>query len=54
MKFGGTKMRSKFDGYVTDHCRLSRTPEDSYQRIIEHLHQLLPKATDKQISKMIG
>ncbi len=36
-----------------DACRCSRTPEESYQRMFKHLQQLLPKATEKQIKKML-
>lgn len=34
-------------------CQCQRTPEESYQRIFKHLCQLLPKATEKQIQKLI-
>ena len=34
-------------------CQCKRTPEESYQRILNHLCQLLPKATEKQIRKLI-
>jgi len=30
------------------------TPEESYQRIFEHLKEILPDASDKQIIKLIG
>ena len=30
-----------------------RTPEESYERIIRHLRQLLPQATDSQLQKLI-
>ena len=36
-----------------DACRCHRTPEESYQRIYNHLRQLLPEATDKQIRRLI-
>jgi hypothetical protein len=32
----------------------NRSPEESYQRIYNHLLQLLPNATEKQIKKLIG
>lgn len=32
----------------------SRTPEESRERLLSHLHSLLPKASDKQIEKLIG
>lgn len=35
-------------------CQVSkRTPEESYQRMVEHLSQLLPGATEKQIRKLL-
>jgi hypothetical protein len=34
-------------------CRCERTPQESYERMFEHLRQLLPEATDKQIEKLI-
>ena len=39
-----------FDG---NSCRCMRTPQESFVRICEHLHALLPEATDKQILKLI-
>lgn len=35
-------------------CQCNRTPLESYQRIFEHLKEILPDASDKQIQKMIG
>ena len=40
--------------YGKDSCHCSRTPEESYQRIFNHLRSILPEATDKQIAKLIG
>lgn len=34
-------------------CLCQRSPEESYQRMAEHLHELLPQATEKQINKML-
>lgn len=39
--------------YGRDACRCERTPEASYQRIFDHLRQLLPEATERQIRKLI-
>ena len=36
-----------------DACLCGCTPEESYQRISAHLSQLLPKATDKQIQRLL-
>ncbi len=92
--FTGSKMRSRFDSYVTrlqmacrvvtedfvyprdkhgnpygwgwallntperlfgrDACLCDRTPEESRERIMAHLRKLLPKATAKQLEKLIG
>lgn len=91
--FTGTKMRSRFDGYVTrlqmacrivtedfvyphdrhGHeygwgwslltipeqlygsaaCRCAHTSDESFNRIIHHLHTICPHATDAQILKMV-
>lgn len=37
-----------------DLCRISRTPEESRLRLAEHLHKIIPQATDKEIDKIIG
>lgn len=37
----------------TEACRCNRTPEESYQRMFDHLRQLLPEATEKQIQKIL-
>ncbi len=39
--------------YGCDACQCERTPEESYQRIFDHLRQLLPEATERQIRKLI-
>ena len=39
--------------YGRDACQCERTPEESYQRIFDHLRQLLPEATERQIRKLI-
>ena len=91
--FTGTKMRSRFDGYVTrlkmacrivtedfvypldrhgreygwgwslltlperlygiDACRCERSPEESFDRIINHLHCILPNTSDTHIRRMV-
>lgn len=40
--------------YGKEACRCERSAAESYQRIFDHLRQLLPEATDKQIEKLIG
>ena len=92
--FTGTKMRSKFDSYLTklqmagrivtedfvyphdkhgkqygwgwslltvpenlfgkEACNIGRTPEESRRHLAEHLHEILPQASDKEIEKLIG
>lgn len=37
-----------------DACLCNHTPEESRKRIMAHLGKLLPKATEKQIAKLIG
>lgn len=34
-------------------CECDRSPEESYQRMVEHLRHLLPDATDNQINKIL-
>lgn len=34
-------------------CHSDRTPEESYQRMVEHMARLLPDATEKQITKLL-
>jgi hypothetical protein len=34
-------------------CQCERTPEESYERMHQHLSALLPAATDKQITKLL-
>ena len=36
-----------------DACHCERTPEESLERMMEHLKQILPHATEKQIMKLI-
>jgi|GEM_PF-6661711 len=40
--------------YGREAYQCNRTPQKSYQRIFEHLKEILPDATDKQLIKMIG
>ena len=35
-------------------CRCDRTPDESRQRLHNHLHALLPHATEKQLAKLVG
>ena len=91
--FTGSKMRSRFDAYVTrlqmacrivtedfvyprdkhgheygwgwsllttpellygsDACRCSSSPEESFQRILEHLRKVCPHATERQLLKIL-
>lgn len=39
---------------VDEDYRCERTPEESYERIFNHLKAVLPEATDRQILKLIG
>jgi hypothetical protein len=36
-----------------DICQCNRTPQESFERMFEHLRRLLPEATGKQIAKLI-
>jgi hypothetical protein len=35
-------------------CQCDRTPEESFARIMDHLRSLLPNASEKQLTKMVG
>ena len=37
-----------------DACKCSRTPEESLRHILDHLTTILPKATEKQLLKLLG
>lgn len=39
--------------YGHDACRCACPPEESLQRMVGHLHKLLPEATEKQIRKIL-
>lgn len=40
--------------YGKEACQCRLSPEESRQKIFEHLKRLLPEATDKQLNKLIG
>ncbi len=35
-------------------CQCDRSPEESYKRLLEKFHTLLPHATEKEIERLIG
>lgn len=39
--------------YGKSSCRCDRTPEESYERMAEHLRKILPHASDKQIDRIL-
>ena len=39
--------------YGNGHCHCSRTPEQSYERLLAHLKKILPQAEEKQIKKIL-
>lgn len=51
--WGWSLLNTPEDLYGKEICRCERTPEESYQRIFEHLRKILPDASDKQIQKLI-
>ena len=48
------KWNTPEDLYGREVCQCNRTPQESYQSIFEHLKEILPDASDKQIIKLIG
>lgn len=52
--WGWSLLNTPEELYGKEACRCDRTPEESYQRIYDHLKKILPDATDRQITKLIG
>ena len=52
--WGWSLLNTPEDLYGKEVCQCNRTPEESYQRIFEHLKEILPDASDKQFIKLIG
>lgn len=40
--------------YGSEACRCDRTPSESYERLWNHFRGMLPYATEKQLSRLIG
>lgn len=51
--WGWSLLNTPEELYGKEVCQCRRAPEESYQRIYEHLKKILPEATDKQLNKMI-
>ena len=52
--WGWSLLNTPEELYGREVCQCNRTPQESYQRIFEHLKEILPDASDKQIIKLIG
>lgn len=52
--WGWSLLTTPEDLYGREACLCPRTPEQSYQRIVSHLHSLLPHATATQINRLIS
>lgn len=52
--WGWSLLNTPEDLYGKEACMCDRTPEESFQRIYDHLRGILIDATDKQIRKLIG
>ena len=52
--WGWSLLNTPEDLYGREVCQCNRTPQESYQRIFEHLKEILPDASDKQIIKLFG
>lgn len=52
--WGWSLLNTPEELYGRKACQCQRTPEESFQRIVEHLKHMLPEATEKQILKLIG
>ena len=42
------------DFFGAERMSVKRSPEESHQRIVDHLHLLLPQATDAEIARFVG
>ncbi|MBQ4147481.1 MAG: hypothetical protein II593_05830 [Prevotella sp.] len=51
--WGWSLLTTPEDLYGIDVCRCERTPEESLERIINHLRTFLPEANEKKLSKII-
>ena len=51
--WGWSLLNTPEELYGREVCQCNRTPQESYQRIFEHLKEILPDASDKQIIKLI-
>ena len=40
--------------YGRDACHCDRSPQESYTRLIDNFHTILPNASDRQIKRLIG
>lgn len=52
--WGWSLLNTPEELYGREACHCDRAPEESFQRIAEHLKRVLPGALDKQIIKLIG
>jgi len=51
--FGWSQLTTPERLLTREACMCDRTPEESYQRMQEHLSRLLPVATEKQIKRLL-
>ena len=51
--FGWALLTTPEELFGAEACQCSRTPDESYQRMYDHLSRLLPPATDKQLKKLL-
>ena len=51
--FGWSLLTTPEDLLGREACQCDRTPEESYQRMFEHLSRLLPSASERQIHKLL-
>lgn len=51
--FGWALLTTPEELFGSEACQCPRTPAESYQRMYDHLRRLLPRATDKQLKKLL-
>lgn len=52
--WGWSLLNTPEELYGREACTCGRTPKESFQRIFDHLREILPEASEKQILKLIG
>lgn len=52
--WGWSLLATPEDNFGKEACHPDRTPQESYERIMEHLKQILPDSNENTLSKLIS